>query len=191
MRQSNLLQELFLPFTLFLISIIAIVILFYFFFLQKFNSKKSFQVKIYGLFGKLNNKSILAISIWSIKNIFLLYLLIFPKYDAKEILWILIILDTMMFLTIHKPSWFVFDLSNSAIFYLANSLCYALSQFLVEVRDEWYVKTILILLIVFLIIYCIYVYLRRILQIIVLQKNKKGGRRNEKEKVKKMAIYHH
>ncbi|HIT11942.1 MAG TPA: hypothetical protein IAB58_04040 [Candidatus Pelethosoma merdigallinarum] len=191
MRQSNLLQELFLPFTLFLISIIAIVILFYFFFLQKFNSKKSFQVKIYGLFGKLNNKSILAISIWSIKNIFLLYLLIFSKYDAKEILWILIILDTMMFLTIHKPSWFVFDLSNSAIFYLANSLCYALSQFLVEVRDEWYVKTILILLIVFLIIYCIYVYLRRILQIIVLQKNKKGGRRNEKEKVKKMAIYHH
>ena len=134
MRQSNLLQELFLPFTLFLISIIAIVILFYFFFLQKFNSKKSFQVKIYGLFGKLNNKSILAISIWSIKNIFLLYLLIFSKYDAKEILWILIILDTMMFLTIHKPSWFVFDLSNSAIFYLANSLCYALSQFLVEVR---------------------------------------------------------
>lgn len=191
MRQSNLLQELFLPFTLFLVSIIAIVILFYFFFLQKFNSKKSFQVKIYGLFGKLNNKSILAISIWSIKNIFLLYLLIFSKYDAKEILWILIILDTMMFLTIHKPSWFVFDLSNSAIFYLANSLCYALSQFLVEVRDEWYVKTILILLIVFLIIYCIYVYLRRILQIIVLQKNKKGGRRNEKEKVKKMAIYHH
>lgn len=191
MRQSNLLQELFLPFTLFLISIIAIVILFYFFFLQKFNSKKSFQVKIYGLFGKLNNKSILVISIWSIKNIFLLYLLIFSKYDAKEILWILIILDTMMFLTIHKPSWFVFDLSNSAIFYLANSLCYALSQFLVEVRDEWYVKTILILLIVFLIIYCIYVYLRRILQIIVLQKNKKGGRRNEKEKVKKMAIYHH
>lgn len=191
MRQSNLLQELFLPFTLFLISTIAIVILFYFFFLQKFNSKKSFQVKIYGLFGKLNNKSILAISIWSIKNIFLLYLLIFSKYDAKEILWILIILDTMMFLTIHKPSWFVFDLSNSAIFYLANSLCYALSQFLVEVRDEWYVKTILILLIVFLIIYCIYVYLRRILQIIVLQKNKKGGRRNEKEKVKKMAIYHH
>lgn len=191
MRQSNLLQELFLPFTLFLISIIAIVILFYFFFLQKFNSKKSFQVKIYGLFGKLNNKSILAISIWSIKNIFLLYLLIFSKYDAKEILWILIILDTMMFLTIHKPSWFVFDLSNSAIFYLANSLCYALFQFLVEVRDEWYVKTILILLIVFLIIYCIYVYLRRILQIIVLQKNKKGGRRNEKEKVKKMAIYHH
>lgn len=191
MRQSNLLQELFLPFTLFLISIIAIVILFYFFFLQKFNSKKSFQVKIYGLFGKLNNKSILAISIWSIKNIFLLYLLIFSKYDAKEILWILMILDTMMFLTIHKPSWFVFDLSNSAIFYLANSLCYALSQFLVEVRDEWYVKTILILLIVFLIIYCIYVYLRRILQIIVLQKNKKGGRRNEKEKVKKMAIYHH
>lgn len=191
MRQSNLLQELFFPFTLFLISIIAIVILFYFFFLQKFNSKKSFQVKIYGLFGKLNNKSILAISIWSIKNIFLLYLLIFSKYDAKEILWILIILDTMMFLTIHKPSWFVFDLSNSAIFYLANSLCYALSQFLVEVRDEWYVKTILILLIVFLIIYCIYVYLRRILQIIVLQKNKKGGRRNEKEKVKKMAIYHH
>lgn len=191
MRQSNLLQELFLPFTLFLISIIAIVILFYFFFLQKFNSKKSFQVKIYGLFGKLNNKSILAISIWSIKNIFLLYLLIFSKYDAKEILWILIILDTMMFLTIHKPSWFVFDLSNSAIFYLANSLCYALSRFLVEVRDEWYVKTILILLIVFLIIYCIYVYLRRILQIIVLQKNKKGGRRNEKEKVKKMAIYHH
>lgn len=191
MRQSNLLQELFLPFTLFLISIIAIVILFYFFFLQKFNSKKSFQVKIYGLFGKLNNKSILAISIWSIKNIFLLYLLLFSKYDAKEILWILIILDTMMFLTIHKPSWFVFDLSNSAIFYLANSLCYALSQFLVEVRDEWYVKTILILLIVFLIIYCIYVYLRRILQIIVLQKNKKGGRRNEKEKVKKMAIYHH
>ena len=191
MRQSNLLQELFLPFTLFLISIIAIVILFYFFFLQKFNSKKSFQVKIYGLFGKLNNKSILAISIWSIKNIFLLYLLIFSKYDAKEILWILIILDTMMFLTIHKPSWFVFDLSNSAIFYLANSLCYALSRFLVEVRDEWYVKTILILLIVFLIIYCIYVYLRRILQIIVLQKDKKGGRRNEKEKVKKMAIYHH
>ena len=191
MRQSNLLQELFLPFTLFLISIIAIVILFYFFFLQKFNSKKSFQVKIYGLFGKLNNKSILAISIWSIKNIFLLYLLIFSKYDAIEILWILIILDTMMFLTIHKPSWFVFDLSNSAIFYLANSLCYALSQFLVEVRDEWYVKTILILLIVFLIIYCIYVYLRRVLQIIVLQKNKKGGRRNEKEKVKKMAIYHH
>lgn len=104
----------------------------------------------------------------------MLYLLIFSKYDAKEILWILIILDTMMFLTIHKPSWFVFDLSNSAIFYLANSLCYALSQFLVEVRDEWYVKTILILLIVFLIIYCIYVYLRRILQIIVLQKNKKG-----------------
>ena len=191
MRQSNLLQELFLPFTLFIISIIAIVILFYFFFLQKFNSKKSFQVKIYGLFGKLNNKSILAISIWSIKNIFLLYLLIFSKYDAKEILWILIILDTMMFLTIHKPSWLVFDLSNSAIFYLANSLCYALSRFLVEVRDEWYVKTILILLIVFLIIYCIYVYLRRILQIIVLQKNKKGGRRNEKEKVKKMAIYHH
>ena len=191
MRQSNLLQELFLPFTLFLISIIAIVILFYFFFLQKFNSKKSFQVKIYGLFGKLNNKSILAISIWSIKNIFLLYLLIFSKYDAKEILWILIILDTMMFLTIHKPSWFVFDLSNSAIFYLANSLCYSLSRFLVVVRDEWYVKTILILLIVFLIIYCIYVYLRRILQIIVLQKNKKGGRRNEKEKVKKMAIYHH
>lgn len=193
MRQSNLLQELFLPFTLFLISIIALILFIYFFFFQKFDSKKSFQVKVYGLLGKLNNRSILAISIWTIKNLFLLYLLIFARYDAREILMILVLLDVLLFVIMWKPIWLLFDLASSGIFYLANSLCYALSRFLVEVRNEWYVMTILILLIIFLCIYLIYVYLRRVLQIISLQKNKKGVKRNGKErkKGKKMAVYRH
>lgn len=193
MRQSNLLQELFLPFTLFLISIIALILLIYFFFFQKFDSKKTFQVKVYGLLGKLNNRSILAISIWTIKNLFLLYLFIFARYDAREILTILVLLDVLMFVTTWKLVWLLFDLASSGIFYLANSLCYALSRFLVEVRNEWYVTTILVLLIIFLCIYLIYVYLRRVLQVVALQKNKKGVKRNGKErkKVKKMAVYRH
>ena len=113
MRQSNLLQELFLPFTIFLISIIALILFIYFFFFQKFDSKKSFQVKVYGLLGKLNNRSILTISIWTIKNLFLLYLLIFARYDAGEILMILVLLDVLMFVIMWKPIWLLFDLASS------------------------------------------------------------------------------
>lgn len=191
MRQSNVLQELFFPFALFLIAIVAIVLFIYFFFLQKFDSKKPFQVKVYGLFGKLSNRSILAISIWTIKTLFLLYLLIFTRYDASEILWILIFFDILLFMIMLKPTWLIFDVVSSGIFYLANSLCYALSHFLIEVRSEWYVRTILILLIVFLNIYVLYVYLRRVLQIIIRQKKGVKERGKKRKKNNQMAVDRH
>lgn len=156
-------------FQYFIISFLVFTIVFGIYLSIKFN-RFNFNVKnikFYDIFLNLNNKSVLALSIIFIRQIFILWYLIYlPDYNLA-FLTFLIISALLFNILINRKIGIIFDIINVSVLYATMILLKFLVDYTNDIVSLWYIQIVTILLIVFIVTYSIYFILRNINDCIV------------------------
>jgi hypothetical protein len=137
--------------------------------IKRFNINE-YKIKLYGIFMNLGDLSILAICSSIIRYIFILWCVIgCSNFNIIHLIF-LITISLITNLCVFNLLGFIFDMFSSLILYFSFIICSLLLGYLNDVRFEWYVLTIAVLLIIFIFIYATYFLLKTVNDIV--SKNK-------------------
>ena len=129
-------------------------------FLKRFDISKG-KLSIYGIFLGLTEKDIFSISILTVRYIFMYWCLI--TTNAEIIHLTLLILSGLIYSIINKRFFHIlFDILSSFLLYLALLSKNIFFEYLTTILFEWKVLAIFILLVIFIILYSSYFFLKDI-----------------------------
>lgn len=175
----------------FIISFFIIIIvlgLLFKFILKKFNPNSN-KIKVYGLFIGLSNKDILSLSLITLRYIFIIWCIFDNNYVniIEDIHFYILLLTSISYDLLNKRFFYIiFNVINNIIIY---SVLYAkmiFYQYITMVDNVWYVLIILVLLNIFIAVYCTYFYvfdIKKIMKNNKYIKKKTRGINNEKNKI--------
>ncbi len=145
-------------------------------FLKRFDINKG-KLSIYGIFLGLNEKEIFSISILTVRYIFMYWCLITTNVEIIHLT--LLILAGLIYSIINKRFFhIVFDILSSFLLYLALLSKNIFFKYLTTILFDWKVLAIFVLLVIFIILYSSYFFLKDIEYII--KKNKFVRKKYEK-----------
>lgn len=132
---------------------------------KKNNKKSKHNVKIWGLFMGLNDRSILQLSIYSIRYIFIIYMM-FNTYELVIIhLYVLLFLSIIYGIISKSIKTLIIELISCIALFFSLYSSKQLSGYLYEVRFVWYIFIANILLKGFIFIYSTYFYIKNLNEI--------------------------
>ena len=156
---------------------------FFYFLLEKRKTKEiaGIRVNIFGLLMELDNLTLLAVSVALIRYIFVLWCL----FDSSSIgfvhIMILAIFSVSFGIFSKSLKNFIFEIFTSGAVYFALISSRLLTNYLVEVRYEWYVFAGDVMLKLFVILYATFFLLRNITNSIVKTKYIRKERNDEED----------
>ena len=129
-------------------------------FLKRFDISKG-KLSIYGIFLGLTEKDIFSISILTVRYIFMYWCLISANVEIIHLT--LLILSGLIYSIINKRFFHIlFDILSSFLLYLALLSKNIFFEYLTTILFEWKVLAIFILLVIFIILYSSYFFLKDI-----------------------------
>lgn len=182
MTINGVMTILFKFFIVYILFTILLEILFYFL-LDKRKGKEiiGIRVNIFGLLMELDNMTLLALSVALIKYIFVLWCL----FDSSNISFVHIIILSIFSISFGLFSKsiknLVFEILNAGAIYFALVSSRLLTNYLVEVRYEWYVYVGDIMLKLFIILYATFFLLRNVLNSVIKNKYIRRERNDEED----------
>ena len=166
----NQLMSIMLEFTMFFIVFLVFLELISFIVLDKKNKNNTVEgvrVHFFGLLMELDNFTILALDVLLIRFVFVIWTL-FDNIAISDFHVVVLIAFTLLYGIFSKSiKNLIFESFNSFTLYFALIASRILTNYLIEVRYEWYVFTGDILLKIFIIIYSTFFLLRNINSLIV------------------------
>ncbi len=166
----NQLMSVMLEFTMFFIVFLVFLELLSYVVLDKKsknNTIEGVRVHFFGLLMELEDFTILALSVLLIRFVFVIWTL-FDNIAISDFHVVVLIAFTILYGLFSKSiKNLVFESFNSFTLYFALLASRVLTNYLIEVRYEWYVFTGDILLKIFIIIYSTFFLLRNINSLIV------------------------
>lgn len=182
MTINGVMTILFKFFIVYLLFTALLEIIFYFLLdKRKGNAIIGIRVNIFGLLMELDNLTLLALSVALVKYLFVLWCL----FDSSNIEFVHI-----MILSIFAVSFglfsksiknLVFEIINAGAIYFALVSSRLLTNYLVEVRYEWYVYVGDIMVKLFIILYATFFLLRNVLRVTVMNKYVRSERNDEED----------
>lgn len=182
MTINGVMTILFKFFIVYILFTILLEILFHFL-LDKRKGKEiiGIRVNIFGLLMELDNMTLLALSVALIKYIFVLWCL----FDSSNISFVHIIILSIFSVSFGLFSKsiknLVFEILNAGAIYFALVSSRLLTNYLVEVRYEWYVYVGDIMLKLFIILYATFFLLRNVLNSVIKNKYIRRERNDEED----------
>lgn len=163
---------------LFLVIIILSFLVLYF--ITKKSKISQNDIKIYGMFVDLRSRDIIMLSAITIRTF--LMIVCSCKYIKEIIIYLLMIMIASLVYIIFKFSLksAVFETINMIAQIFSIYLINILSGYLIEVENDIYVNAIKIFLMIFIIMYAIYSFLRNFEEIIT--RNKKDRRKMDEKR---------
>ncbi|MBQ8131410.1 MAG: hypothetical protein IJ193_02875 [Bacilli bacterium] len=166
----NVLMNVLIKFTIFFVVFLLILELISYIVLDlksKNHTIEGARVHLFGLLMELDDFTILALDVLLVRFVFVIWTL-FDKLSIGDFHIIILIAFTLLFGIFSKSiKNLVFESFNSFALYFALLASRILTNYLIEVRYEWYVYVGDILLKVFIIIYSTFFLLRNINSLIV------------------------
>ena len=148
---------------------------------RKGNEILGIRVNVFGLLMELDNMTLLALSVALIRYIFVLWCL----FDSSSISFVHILILSVFSVSFGLFSRsiknLVFEIINAGAIYFALVSSRLLTNYLVEVRYEWYVYAGDIMLKLFIILYATFFLLRNILNSVVKNKYIRRERSDEED----------
>ena len=151
---TNVLFDFILSFLLAMLVLFLISKLF----LKRFDMSKG-KLSIYGIFLGLTEKDVFSISILTVRYIFMYWCLISTNVEIIHL--VLLILAGFIYSLINKRFFHAFfDALSSFLIYLALLSKNIFFQYLISILFDWRVLIIYILLVIFIILYSSYFFLK-------------------------------
>lgn len=156
-------RQIFLFIILFCI-IILLLSVFFKMILIKFNPKGA-KLRIYGILLGLSDKDILLFSLLTIRYLFFFYCINYNNYGTitTDIHFYLLLFPIIIYDLLSKRYFTIFiDFLNTLIIYFALFSKMVFFNYFITINNVWYVGVIMSLLIIFMIIYVTYFYIKDI-----------------------------
>ena len=139
MTINTLVTILFRFMLFFIFFILFLELIFYFLLRKKNNQIDGYKIHLFGLLMELDNFTILALSVALIRFIFIIWTL-FDSASIGNVHVVLLIIFAILFGIFSKSIRnLLFESINSTAIYFALIASRLLTNYLVEIRYEWYV----------------------------------------------------